>query len=372
MKNILPVSQHQIAAKLGISQATVSMALAGNPRVAKETRDHIIAAAAEMEYQPDPGLRALGRYRRALREPNFHATLGWVHNLKTPDWWHQSAVFRKFFDAAQKRAARFGYTLEDFWIDSATVSPLRATEILRARGISGLLLLPTFDEAPKIELDWQHFTVVRIFDYQQGHPTMHLVGADHYATMQNTLTRVLDLGYRRPGLVTSRHFERCFLSQYTSAYFGVACDSAEGTWPEIHHCDVFSAEAFTDWLRREKPDVLILAYISQHLRHTIETLRKSSLRVPEDIGIAMLCLPDYPCEESGLPEFSGVNEQFELMGERAIELLVGQCENFERGLPETSTRHLIGGIWQDGNTLRSLTPKSSAPRKASRSRRNSE
>lgn len=351
MENLPPVSQHRIAEKLGISQATVSMALAGNPRVARSTRDRIAALAEELKYRPDPGLRALGRYRRAVSAPSYHATLGWVHNLDSPDWWHRSAVYRVLFDASHKRAQRLGYQLDNFWIDRKEISPKRATEILRSRGIKGLLLLPTFDTAPKIELDWSHFVVVRIADYLQGNSSMHLVGADHYAAMQDVLARVRKLGYKRPGFLTSLRLEHCMLAQYSSAYLGIQHSLPDGRWPEIFFCDNFSPSDFLQWLKREKPDVLVMAYVSESLRATVKALAGISLRVPEDIGIAMVCLPDRTYQEE-LPDFSGIDEGFAHIGERAVDLLVGLCENFEHGLPEKPIRHLVGGTWHDGATLR--------------------
>lgn len=355
MENMPPVSQHRIAGKLGLSQATVSMALAGNPRVAEGTRNRVAAIAAEMQYHPDPGLRALGRYRRAVRAPSYHATLGWVHNLDSPDWWHQSAVFRVVFDAAQKRAQRLGYQLENFWINRKEMTPKRSTEILHSRGIDGLLLLPTFDYAPKIELDWSHFSAVRIADYLQGDSVMHLVGADQYAALRNVLARVGGLGYGRPGLVTSSRLEHCLLAQYSSAYLGVSHTVSECPWPKIYCVDTFDAPGFARWLKHEKPDVLVMAYISESLPKIMDTLARIPLRVPEDIGIAMACLPDQTFQK-GLPDFSGVDEGFAHIGERAVELLVGLCENFERGLPEMPIRHLLSGAWHEGKTLREQAP----------------
>jgi len=350
--NLPPISQHQIAKKLGISQATVSMALAGNPRVSAATRERIASIAAELSYHPDPGLRALGRYRRAVRPATYHATLAWIHNLGSPDWWKHSAVFRVVFDAASKRAERLGYQLENFWIDRKNISPKRATEILRAQGITAGLLLPSFDSSPPIELDWQHFTVVRIVDYLQDTPSMHYVGADHFSAMREVLSRVRAMGYRRPGFVTTRRFEHCQFAQYSSAYLSAAADSDTSPWPAIHYCDTFSPAAFRSWMRQEKPDVLVPAYITEHLTNIMETVAKMKLSVPKKLGIAMVCTPDYQFQNADLPDFSGINEGFSQMGERAVDLLVGLCENFEIGPPETPIRHLLGGTWHDGKTLR--------------------
>jgi LacI family transcriptional regulator len=60
------VTQAQIAAKLGVSRQLVTFALAGYPNVAQESRERILAAAAEMGYRPNPHARALRQKRTGI------------------------------------------------------------------------------------------------------------------------------------------------------------------------------------------------------------------------------------------------------------------------------------------------------------------
>lgn len=60
------VTQAQIAKKLGISRQLVTFALANYPNVAQESRDRILAAAAEMGYRPNPHARALRLKRTGI------------------------------------------------------------------------------------------------------------------------------------------------------------------------------------------------------------------------------------------------------------------------------------------------------------------
>ena len=60
------VTQAQIAEKLGISRQLVTFALAGDPQVAKESRERIQAAALETGYRPNPHARALKRQRTGI------------------------------------------------------------------------------------------------------------------------------------------------------------------------------------------------------------------------------------------------------------------------------------------------------------------
>jgi len=59
------VTTHDVAARAGVSQPTVSLVLSRNPtaRVAPETRERVIRAAEELGYRPNVVARSLVRRR---------------------------------------------------------------------------------------------------------------------------------------------------------------------------------------------------------------------------------------------------------------------------------------------------------------------
>ena len=52
-----------VAARAGVSKSLVSLALQNSPRVAKESRDAVLAAAAELRYRPNAAARTLVSHR---------------------------------------------------------------------------------------------------------------------------------------------------------------------------------------------------------------------------------------------------------------------------------------------------------------------
>src|SRR5690349_21900328 len=54
----MPTS-HDVARRAGVSQSTVSRALASHPTVASELRDRVLAAARELGYRPNEAARAM-------------------------------------------------------------------------------------------------------------------------------------------------------------------------------------------------------------------------------------------------------------------------------------------------------------------------
>ena len=61
-------TQRDVASRLGISNATVSLALRDHPRIPVTTRERIKRMADEMGYQPIPMLRILSNYKNSSKQ----------------------------------------------------------------------------------------------------------------------------------------------------------------------------------------------------------------------------------------------------------------------------------------------------------------
>jgi LacI family transcriptional regulator len=62
----LSATQYDVARRTGLSQATISRALRGDPSVTKDTRERILAACAAVGYRPSVGARILAEGRRGI------------------------------------------------------------------------------------------------------------------------------------------------------------------------------------------------------------------------------------------------------------------------------------------------------------------
>ena len=108
----LGVTMKTIAAQAGVTQATVSMSLANNPRIPQGTRERIQAVAKQLGYQPNPYLSTLMRIRRQGKPLNDKPALAlvcgdsvlWKPSEKTP---LTAMATQKLFERA---LARFGDT----------------------------------------------------------------------------------------------------------------------------------------------------------------------------------------------------------------------------------------------------------------------
>jgi hypothetical protein len=144
------VTMKTIALQAGVTQATVSLSLANNPRISVATRGRIHALAKKLGYQPNPYVSTLMRVRRQGKPLGDKPVLALVCAQHTADGWrtHPSLTIRQMRDGAFERATLRGYQAQEFWLHRDGMSNERFSEMLYARGIRGLLLSPACGRRP--------------------------------------------------------------------------------------------------------------------------------------------------------------------------------------------------------------------------------
>ncbi len=100
------------------------------------------------------------------------------------------------------------------------------------------------------------------------------------------------------------------------------------------------SESLKKWIRSEKPDVVICQENS-----IIPELRSEGFRVPEDFGVIHLNL----C--SDVSGWAGIDQNHQAIGMASINLVVGQINRNERGVPLYPMEVTLPSRWIDGWTL---------------------
>ena len=120
------VTTHDVAARAGVSQPTVSLVLSRNPnaRVAADTRERVLKAAEELGYRPNVVARSLVRRR------------SYAIGLVVPDLANQ--FFAHVVSGAQRVAVEEGYAV--LLCEQRGTSIDQHLEALRARQVDGLIL----------------------------------------------------------------------------------------------------------------------------------------------------------------------------------------------------------------------------------------
>ena len=335
-----------IAAKAGVTQATVSMCLANNPRIPTETRTRIQAVAERLGYRPNPYVSALMRVRRRGQPERNAPVIALINGLDHPAAWRKTAplTVRLMREGAVERALLRGYRTEEFWLHQDGMSPERFSGMLHTRGIRGILLGPLAYDAPTPALRWEHFSAVRL-----GVPLPSLnittVANDHYFSALQVVRACHQLGYRRPGLAILRSHRERFHGRWDGGLL-----VAHVLLPELELVQTLLLKEWEDlsgmagWLKREKPDVII----SPSADVLLPQLKRLGWRVPTDIGVASLACPDldHAC--------SGIWQNGRLIGATGMDTLISMLERNERGLPPQAHTVMVEGVWNAGRTLRQL------------------
>ena len=335
------VSLRAIAAKLGVSHVTVSLALRNAPRVSLATREKIQKVAEDMGYRPDPMLHALAAYRNRKSIPPIHAALAWINAWPDPEDLRRLKEFDLYWQGASKCAEKLGYRLEEFRVDKQ-MSFQRLHQILRTRDIRGILLPPHGPTQPDWrDFPWKDYSVAR-FGRSLKFPEAHLVTADQFANTFMAVNKMRERGYKRIGLIAPEltqdprgpHFTAGFLCAREQSHGGESL-------PLFLMKEPLTADLigrFRRWMDREKPEALLSTVDPRDLLH------EAGCRVPNDIAVAVTSVLDGGVD-------SGVDQHPEEIGRVGMLLLHSLICDSARGIPAIFRQILVEGSWVEGSSL---------------------
>jgi LacI family transcriptional regulator len=334
------VVMKDVARRANVHQTTVSLALNNDPRIAQSTRERIQQIAKEMGYVPDPALSSLVSYRRGGRKERLQECIALVFDIKDPENFERSEYLPTIKEVTLSRAQALGYKVEVFikgvdFVDSAMLN-----RVLTARGIRAVLLGAIYDPTTQIELDWEHFSVVKI-----GSNPMELdvdtVMGNYFYGCRKIMRKLKEAGYQRPAMAGSVRDERNTRDAYSAGFlFGQHrhFDPANHI-PfyafEWHSNEQVESEIY-EWLRVVKPDVFISYY---------NNLIQPVLRLNREDG--------QPCRfvcsagDSNTIRVGGIRNNYQQMAQTAVDLLAGKMRHHETGLPHSSTLTLVDSEWHD-------------------------
>ena len=202
-----PAGIRDVARMAGVSVATASLALTGQPGVADETRRRTLAAAEQLGYRANPQAQALRRGRTT--------TYGFVvRNFANP-------FFLEVLSGAQQVAAESGATLVVLDSRYSLERERRHVQEMAAQRVAGLAIAPV-GSGESIRL-WQELRpeapVVALNGSADGITGISRVSPDSTAAVELPMRRLAELGHTSvaflsapPALMADpdrlRHFRR--------------------------------------------------------------------------------------------------------------------------------------------------------------------
>ena len=357
-----PATLQAVASSLGLSKTTVSVALRGRPGVSEEMRARIIAEAERMGYTPNPVAAELMAMVRSRRHTNTGETIAFINTFQQdPSLLRRVPAFRQFLEGATEHASHFGYRIEEFRASDYRTGSARLDQVLKSRGIRGVLVGPRWFDEPEITLDWPAYSCVLIGETTYG-AGIYRVCNHHPQTTELALTSLAARGYQRIGIefLTNyefvRHFD--FLSGVGPAERQLGRNARvfvrvqpRQTVPGIKDIPPEKRDAYSrdydnrhvlpklaQWIRRDRLDALVTlqGYDPQRIR-SIKTVTGQAL------GYARLDIqPTDGC--------AGINQHSDDIGRTAMDLLRGLLHSGERGVVPRPRIVLVEGEWIDGKT----------------------
>ncbi|WP_281826365.1 LacI family DNA-binding transcriptional regulator [Jannaschia rubra] len=298
-----------VAARAGVSTATVSRALNFPDRVAAATRDRVMQAVADLGYSPNFGARAM-----AARRTN---TIGAI--IPTME----NAIFARGLQAFQDGLRAEGFTL---LVASSAYSAAEEEEQIRtlvARGADGLLLIGhERDRRIRDFLDARGIPalVTWAFDPDAAHPS---VGFDNRAAMRTLADRAIEMGHSRLAMISAdtvgndRAAER--VAGVREAMAAAGLDAADLTVIVTPYGIDNGGRALAQLMARDRVPTVVLCGNDVLAVGALRQARLMGLDVPGDLSITGF--DDIELAQVAVPELTTVHVPHRKMGAEAARVL---------------------------------------------------
>jgi LacI family transcriptional regulator len=329
------ITLQQIARVAGCSLATVSYALRDDPRIRPDTRALVRKVGEQLGYRPNPRFSALMSHIRKSRPVAAGERIAfvWVHTSRSES--AKDPFLQRIFHGAKARAEALGYRLDEFWTAERGMTDRRLSQVLKSRGITGVLLSPVMHEAEvTLDLEWSNFAPA-VIGSARWNPELHHAGHHHYLAMRMALERLASTGCRRPMAILEDDVNERARRAWEAAF------------PVFHPNRTAAAEllligipgdrrALARRLRKSRPDALVVS--SDVVIHQMK-----AMGVVPPTGIPMISLHWVPTE----PAIGGVDQSYDMIAANAVDLVVSQLNSNETGVPAWPRMLLFPGRWME-------------------------
>lgn len=351
-----------IARECGVSKNTVSQALRNSPQISPATRKLIANAAKRMGYKKNAVVAELMAKLHAGGARRFQCTLALLNANRDRNAFKRHPTVPVYVDGCNNRAAELGYRLDEFWIHDPEMSGERLAQIFRGRGIPGGIVVGLMDEnrlPVNFEPVAREFPLV-VTGVRTREPGLSFACTDHHMVALRAFEKALEIGCKRPGLVLDQRIDALVEHRFSAGY-----QIGQKFLPPSQRLKPFynvnearlNRTLFARWMEREKPDCIFSLY-----HETGRWVEECGLRIPDDV-----LMVQYEWRQNN-PDWPGMNQHNELVGQSAVDMLIGMIHRGEKGLPAFPKAILIDPTWMPATCK---TPSSSATKqRASKSRGN--
>ena len=341
MEKAVRVSMRDLAKEAGVSVSAVSLALRNSPKVSPAKRKAIVRIAKRMGYVKDGRVTELMEHLRTFRAKKQLATVAiLVLDFGRADLALYPRI-RSLISGIESEAQDNGYDVDLMFLEDMKVSPKRLRNILTARGIKGVVVMPFQTGVGKLDLDLSGFCVSTA-GYSIINPMLNRACPDYLQMMDELLEQICRLGYTRIGFIMTYGSGGVGHKLYSYAYLYYSTLIEESLRIPILRRRDIALDGIQKWMEKYQPDVVISS------GKIYRILQDLGYRIPDDLGFASLEIVEDHKEASGL------DHRMELVGRESLKLSFSDINLNNPGVPEHPKTVLIDSHFKPGNTLRKV------------------
>jgi DNA-binding LacI/PurR family transcriptional regulator len=324
------VGLREIAGAADLSVMAVSLALRDSPKISAATRERVRQLARELGYQPDPELSRLMRHLRSSR--TLSGTTGLAIVDFYPAGYEEHDYNQSIRESALRRAQQLGLGVTMIHGADYKLNVRSMLNVVRNRGLEGAILLPpVVPLALDPAIAWNGISVVATSNSILS-PHFHCVVPNQFANMMRLIETVQAQGFRRICGIFDEHFDERTAHHFTAALTWHHHGSRILVLPKSLQ-PAARRELVESWVAKHRPDLVFaqsadaVGWAESHVK------RKRPQREPE---IVALSAPSHG-------DFSYIDENPELVGSGAVDLLAGMMYYHETGIPSHPRTTMIEG-----------------------------
>lgn len=320
-----PATMKDVARAAGVAQSTVSRILNDTPLlvpVSPETRERVLAAAAELDYRPNP-------HARGLRGAPTNLLGAIVRDITDP-------FFAGAIDALSLEARARGYSVVLGHAREQADEALALATVLEARHCDGIVIVGDLRDQPLLLEDLErahlHVPVVAVW-HGSRHPDFLTVTVDNRHGVAAAMRHLTKLGHRR--IAFAGNLALGDIQERRGAYeehlAALGLDARPEYVQDVRNTFAGGVEAFAALMALPTPPTAVAASTDVLAIGLLHAASEAGLRLPEEFSV--VGFDDIPFAAMTLPPLTTVRMPVARMVQAAVAMAADRRQRKAAGTP---------------------------------------
>lgn len=319
-------SLKDIANLLNMSKTTVSFVLNGKGnqmKISQSTQEKVLEAAKRLNYQPNQLARSLSSGKTN--------TIGLViPNIG-------DIFYAEIARAMEKKAHKQGYNIMYCSSDEDPEREKQLINMLKARQVDGLIIAPTkLDKTEILHLKKEDYPFVLIDRHFPKLETNYVI-TDNKLGMHKAVDFLIKKGYKKIAFICVQNYLEVIRQRFEGYKSALRDNGIRFSNKLVKEIDYFTLEQdihekLYDMLSSNR-EIEALVFATNFLCTAgLSALKKIGLNIPKDIAVATF--DDRALFQLMNPGISAVAQPTQLIGEKALDVLLNQINSEEKNPPK--------------------------------------